>query len=366
MKIRRFMRPVFRFILGLIFIFSSLVKLVDPVGTQIKLNEYFSEEVLNLPILIPWSLPIGIMLIVLELALGVALLIDYRTKITYRISFLLLLFFLFLTGYSYFTGSVTDCGCFGDAVKLTPGETFFKNFILLAILLLVWNKNNPSKQHFDIKDIVMALTVVSATLFAVWTVHHLPVIDFRPYAIGKNIRKGMEIPPGAKPFIFEDTWYYKVDGKVKAFKTADKPWDIPGAEFVRRETRVAQKGYEPPIHDFDIENDRANITDSILDASDVYLILIPFPEHLHPTDSTLLTHAEQYFETHHKNFVIITADTIPWLNRWAHNHEREIFFSDPTTLKTMIRTPLGLMHLQKATVSEKYSLQDFLRIGNLI
>jgi len=360
MKIHKFASPVIRIILAAVFIFSGLVKLMDPVGTQIKLDEYFSEEVLNLPALIPWSLPFGIMLIVLELSLGVALLIAYRPKITYRITFVLLLFFLFLTGYSYFTGTVTDCGCFGDAVKLTPGETFFKNFVLLGLLLLIWTKPGENARYSRAKDVMMFVTVLAASLFAVWTVHHLPVIDFRPYAVGKNIRKGMEIPPGAKPFIFEDIWYYKVDGKVKAFKTADKPWGIPGAEFVRRETRVVQKGYEPPIHDFDIENDRANITDSILEAPDIYLVLIPFPERLHPSDSTLLTRALQHFTAKNKNFAIITADTLTWLNRWAQAHRRELYFADPTTLKTMIRAPLGLMRLQKAVVREKYSLGDFL------
>ncbi len=360
MNFRRFIGSVLRVLLGAVFIFSGLVKLVDPVGTQIKLNEYFSEEVLNLPALIPWSLSIGITLIVLELTLGVALLMAYRPKITYRITLMLLLFFLFLTGYSYFTGTVTDCGCFGDAVKLTPGQTFFKNFVLLAILLLIWRQNNSPDRYSRIQDGLVLLTIISSVVFAVWTVHHLPVIDFRPYAVGKNIRKGMEMPPDAKPFVFEDIWYYKVDGKVKAFKSEDKPWDIPGAAFVRRENRVVQKGYVPPIHDFDIENDRANITDSILDAPDIYLILIPFPGRLHPADTALLTQAEKRFARARKNFVIITADTLTWLNRWAQNHRRELFFADPTTLKTMIRSPLGLMHLQKADIREKYSLRDFL------
>ena len=214
-----------------------------------------------------------------------------------------------------------------------------------------------------LKDTIMILTLTASVVFAVWTVNHLPVIDFRPYAVGKNIRKGMEISPGAKPYIFEDIWYYKVNGKLQSFKTADNPWNIPGAEFVRRETRVMQKGYDPPIHDFDIENQRINITDSILDASDIYLILIPFPGKTQPADTLLLNRAVKHFSALQHNFVIVAADSPEWLTKWSKVHRRELFFADPTTLKTMIRSPLGLMLLQKATIRRKSTLRDFLN-GN--
>ncbi len=359
---KTYLLHLLRWAVGCLFVFSGFVKLVDPVGTQIKMGEYFSEDVLNLPFLEPWSLSLGIFLIVLELALGIWLLIGYHYKFTLRISMILMFFFLFLTGYSAVTGKVTDCGCFGDAVKLTPWETFYKDVVILVVLLILWRyKDDLIFKNALWKRILAYGIPLVAVFFAVWTVRHLPVIDFRPYAVGKNIKEDMEIPPGAPEFKYEEIWYYKVDGKVKQFKTEEEPWNIPGAEFVKRETEEIQKGYIPPVHDFSMEGPEGDITDEVLNEDDIWMVLITSSYDLSEADLNQIGEAVRFFKSGKKRFVVVSADITPAMEEKLISKEKiPVYLMDETTLKTMIRTRVGVMHLQKATVREKYTLADYL------
>ena len=142
--ILKILTQISRIFVGAMFVFSGFVKLVDPIGSQYKFQEYFSEAVLNMEFLIPYTLPFSIILIILEITLGVMLLIGYKPKFTTWSLFILTLIFLFLTWYSAFYNKVTDCGCFGDAIKLSPWETFYKNIILIVLIAFL---------VFRIKDI---------------------------------------------------------------------------------------------------------------------------------------------------------------------------------------------------------------------
>ncbi len=352
---------IVRIFLALVFIFSGLVKMIDPVGTQIKLEEYFSPAVLNLPFLTPYALAIGIFLILLEWTLGWSLLFNIKPRLTLKLTLALTLFFLTLTGYSAATGTVTDCGCFGDAVKLTPWQTFFKNVVLLILLLITYalkpEKQSASKPTFWITGAAALL----ALFLMLYTVNHLPLIDFRPYAAGKNIREGMTVPEGAPAPEFKNIWYYKINGEIKRFTDQEKPWEIEGAEFVKRETKMIKEGYVPPIHDFSIEGDWGDITDKVLDAPKIYLILIPEPYDLTEQDLKNLFNAVHYFKKHHLEFVITASDISPALERWSRAVNTPLNVTDETTLKTMIRTSPGIMLLEKATVKGKWTLKDFLK-----
>ncbi len=348
-----------RIVIAAVFIFSGAVKLIDPVGTQIKMEEYF--EVLHLDFLQPYALVISIFLIVVEWTLGWWLLFNLRKKLTFYVLLFIMIFFLFLTGYSAVTGKVTDCGCFGDAIKLTPWETFFKNIVLLILFLILWKMEN-----FDTKTrlgqmLFAYVFPIAGLIFAVWTVKHLPVMDFRPYAVGKNIKQGMEIPPGAKPYIFKEIWYYKVNGEVKKFETEDKPWEIPGAEFVKRETIMVQKGYDPPIHDFNIEGERGDITEEVLNQEKAFLILIVEPQKLNEEDYKNLMKTISELKKSKIPYYIITADITDKLDRWSRTVTTPLNFLDQTTLKTMLRSKAGVMYLENATVKGKWTLRDFLK-----
>ena len=220
-----------RFFVAFTFIFSGFVKLIDPLGSAYKFQEYFGADVLNLEFLIPYALPFSILLILAEIMLGVMLLVGYLPKFTVWSLLLLITVFLFLTWYSAYYNKVTDCGCFGDAVKLSTWGTFYKNVVLVVlILVLVWK----SKLITPIISVPIAKWSTFLSFFAFlyityYVLVHLPIIDFRPYAIGENIPEGMK--------------------------------------FVGQEL--------PPIHDFYLEsNDGENLTDKVLADKKALLIIM--------------------------------------------------------------------------------------------
>ena len=198
--IQKFLDQFSRFFVGGLFIFSGLIKLNDPVGTQIKMEEYFEVFVDDFGsffhYFIPWSLEIGMVMIILELALGVAILIYWRMNLSAWVLLALMVFFTFLTFYSAYFNKVTDCGCFGDAIKLTPWESFTKDVVLMVFVLhLFWyrKKYKPVLRTREGHAIVLA-TVLLSLFLGIYALRHLPFIDFRAYRTGNNIPKQMIAP----------------------------------------------------------------------------------------------------------------------------------------------------------------------------
>ncbi len=350
--------PIIRFIVAVTFIFSGVVKLIDPIGTKIKLLEYFSEDVLNLDFLRPYALWIGIGLIFLEFSLGIWLLLGYRAKFTLRALLILILFFLFLTGYSAIFNKVTDCGCFGDAVKLTNWQTFYKNIILLFLIIYLNFYADQVKPLFN-KQITTAFAhsfSLLSIIIMIYTVRHLPFIDFRPYAIGKNIQDGMRIPPNAPKARFKDIWYYKVNGKIKTYSNADEPWNIEGAEFVKRKTITLQEGYVPPIHDFSIENEQqGDITEQVLKAPEIYLIISYNPLKISDKSQKIVNNTAKKLMKQGYEVIGLFALTDKTIQQ---KFKFPIYLTDATTLKTMIRSNPGLIKLQNGTVVDKKAWRD--------
>src|SRR5690606_19355086 len=178
-----------RIFVGLLFIISGYIKLNDPIGFSFKLEEYFSQGVLNMEFLIPLSLTIALFMVIFEVVLGVILLLGYKVKFTVWSLLLMIVFFTFLTFYSAVTGKVTDCGCFGDALKLTPWQSFFKDLVLLGFILILFFKKEYIHPIFSnrIRFITSSVTLLLCIFYAIYVLNHLPVIDFRPYKVGANI-----------------------------------------------------------------------------------------------------------------------------------------------------------------------------------
>lgn len=306
-----------RILVGVLFIFSGFVKLVDPIGSQYKFQEYFSEGVLNMEFLIPYALPFAILLILAETLLGVMLLIGYKPKITLSSLFVITLIFLFLTWYSAYYNKVTDCGCFGDAIKLSPWETFYKNVILLLFIIFLVIKRSFLKPLFK-RKIPKLLTFVSLAAFLYVAQHvliHLPLIDFRPYAIGKNISKGME---------------YKDDGEI------------------------------PPVHDFMLEDVQNDLAPEILAKENVMLIIL---YNLEKSDESGFPAIKKVSEKALKNGYTVYGVSASFTNdllaaKEKHQLPFEFLFCDETTLKTMIRANPGIIILDKGTVIDKKNFID--------
>jgi uncharacterized membrane protein YphA (DoxX/SURF4 family) len=306
-----------RVLIGVLFIFSGFVKLVDPIGSQYKFQEYFSESVLNMEFLIPYALIFSILLIIAEILLGVMILIGYKPKFTVWSLFLLTLVFLFLTWYSAYYNKVTDCGCFGDAVKLSAWGTFYKNIVLIALIILLVAKVKYIKPLFKgkIPKVITFLSLAAFFYIAQHVLTHLPLIDFRPYAIGKSIPKGME---------------YLEDGTI------------------------------PPVHDFMLEDEQSDLAPELLKKEKVILVVIYDLDKADvngfPAIKEFTTKAIAKGYTVYGASASFTDDLI--LAKEKYNLPFDFLFCDETALKTVIRANPGVMVLDKGIVVDKKNWVD--------
>lgn len=306
-----------RIFVGVLFVFSGFVKLVDPIGSQYKFEEYFSEGVLNLPFLIPYALPFAIFLIVAEIVLGIALLVGYKPKFTIKSLLVMVLLFLFLTGYSAYFNKVTDCGCFGDAIKLTPWQTFYKDVILTILIFFLNYKTKlikPFKSRFFPGKVVFISFIISAFI-TYYVLAHLPIIDFRAYANGKNIPEGMKYPD---------------DGSI------------------------------PPVHDFMLEDAQNDLAPEILKMEKVMLVI---SYNIDKADFEAFSEIKKVAnEAIAKGYKVYgaSASFSDILEISVNKFELpfEFLFCDETTLKTIIRANPGILILNKGTVVDKKNWND--------
>lgn len=320
------MKGVFIFIARILvsftFLYSGFVKLVDPLGSSYKFEEYFGADVLNLEFLIPFALPFSILLILVEIMLGLTLLIGYKPKITLWTLLGISTLFLFLTWYSAYYNKVTDCGCFGDALKLSPWDTFYKNVILMALLVpLLFNKTFITSVLSD--NILRNLSVACFAGFVFITYYvlvHLPIIDFRAYAIGKNIYKGMEYTAGSDEL--------------------------------------------PPVHDFFLESETDDFTASILNAEKSMLIISYDIESSNPKGFSALKDAATIAIA--KGYLVygVSASSSEATQAIQKEYDLpfEFLFCDGTTLKTIIRANPGIVTLEKGTVVGKWNWRDSTKV----
>ncbi|HJS01590.1 MAG TPA: BT_3928 family protein [Flavobacterium sp.] len=351
-----------RIFVGVLFILSGLIKLNDPVGFSYKLAEYFSEPVFNLPFLVPFSLSLAIFLVVLEVLLGIMLLIGYKSKFTIKCLLLMIVFFTFLTFYSAYYNVVKDCGCFGDALHLTPWQSFTKDIILLFFILILFFNKKLVKPLFNngIQNLITSLGVAAAIFLVFVVLNHLPMIDFRPYKVGTNIQKGMEIPEGAPQSVVEMIFIYKVNGVNKEFTEKDL-MNIPeGAEFVDRKDKVISEGYIPPIHDFTMTKDGSDYKDELLLEPKLVMIVAYDLAKAELDGMEKLQQLNQ--DAQNKGYKVIgmtnSSDEEIKENQKKFNLKFDFYTCDATTLKTIERANPSIVILEKGTIKQKVHYND--------
>src|SRR5690606_28978498 len=193
-----------RIFVGLLFVFSGLIKANDPIGFGYKLQEYW--VVFGTDFLMPHSATLAIVICALEILLGALLLLGFYRRVLAWGLLLLIIFFTFLTFYSAFFEVVTSCGCFGDAIPLTPWESFTKDLVLLAFILVIFALRDhirPVTADRQTQAMATAALVVISLGAGIYTYNYLPVIDFLPYKKGNNIPELMVLPEGAEPDQYE-------------------------------------------------------------------------------------------------------------------------------------------------------------------
>lgn len=352
-----------RFLLAAVFIFSGFVKAVDPLGTQYKIQDYL--EVFGWAASVPAFLPFlaSVLQAMVEFCLGVYLLFGIRRRMTTLFVVLIMGVMTPLTLWLALSNPISDCGCFGDAVTLTNWETFGKNVLLLiaAVSVFKWgNRITPLvTKRFD--WLVAMYTFLYISGMTLYCYRELPVFDFRPYHIGADIRKGMEIPEGEKPTVYETRFILQKDGVEKEFTLENYPdstWT-----FVDSKTMVKEQGYEPPIHDFSIirQEDGEDITDEVLD-DDNYTFLLVAHQLSQADDSTidLINELYDYSVEHGYQFYCLTSSPDSDIEDWQERTGAEYPFClmDDITLKTMIRSNPGLMLLKNGVVINKWSVNS--------
>lgn len=351
-----------RIFVGLLFIISGLIKLNDPVGFSYKLAEYFSEPVLNMPVFVPFALAIAVFIVIFETVLGVMLLVGFKTRFTVWSLLLMIVFFTFLTFYSAYFNKVTDCGCFGDALKLTPWESFTKDVVLLVFILILF-LNMPLIKPFPNRkfaNIATGVSILACAFMGYWVLNHLPLKDFRAYKVGTNIPKGMEHPEGAPQAVVEMTFIYKVNGVDKEFG-ADDLGNLPeGATFVDRKDKVISEGYIPPIHDFTMEKDGSDYKDEFL-AEPKMLLFVSYDLALADAEG-LEKLKSVYNKAKAKGYKVIgmTASTPDVITKIKAQHQLpfDYYFCDGTTLKTIERANPSIVVLHQGTIAQKLHYND--------
>lgn len=350
---------VARTVVGLTFILSGFVKAIDPLGTQYKIQDYLAAipPSLSLPDML--TLLMSISLSMVEFTLGAFMLTAISRRVTARLTLLFMVVMTAVTVWIYIADPVKDCGCFGDALTLTNLETLLKNIVLLALAALVaWRPTHIGRLMSRSNQMLLGqMLMVTPVALSFWCLYDLPLIDFRPYHIGADIKAGMEIPEGAEQPVFDTTFIMEKDGERREFTLDNYPdstWT-----FVDSKTVTVKEGYVPPIHDFSITAaDGEDITDMVL-GREGYTFLLISPD-LDKADDQNFGDIDQIYEFCQDNsipFYCLTASTEKSQQHWQNITGAEYPFcmTDATTLKTMIRSNPGLMLLEKGVVRGKWS-----------
>ncbi len=397
-----------RVFVGGLFILSGLIKANDAVGFSFKLEEYFSEAVFDIPFLMPYALTIAIVMCVAEIVLGLNAILGIKPKLNAWALLLMILFFSGLTFYSAYFDKVTDCGCFGDALKFTPWQSFTKDVILLLfILILFFRRLDESFKDKKLAGKLLLITLALIAFFSIWTFSwwfpiafsalifglgwilmnyynsssararsiiwmstitslaftmytysYLPIKDYRPYKLEANITTEMTIPEGAPQDQYMVFMKHITTGELKKVKMTEIDWSDTNWKYLSdKEPVLVAKGYEPPIHDFSISDiDGYELTEEVLEMEDVIIVI---------SYNLDKSKAEGWEKIHgyirgaleaNQKVIVLTASNLEKGTSFVENQgiPMEVFNTDETTLKTIVRSNPGILRIQKGTIVEKW------------
>ena len=349
-----------RIIVAVTFIFSGFVKAIDPIGTQYKLQDYLGA--IGMAGILPnWTLlAVAVFLAAIEFCIGIFLLFAIQRRLISKLTVAFMAFMTMVTVWIVVADPVKDCGCFGDALHLTNTETLIKNIVLLVCSLAIMYRplamfRFVSKSNqWIVTNYTIAFILVSSGL----SLYYLPIFDFRPYHIGVNIPRGMEIPKGAKLPQFKTTFIMEKNGQRKEFTLDNYPdasW-----KFIDSKTVQTSEGYIPPIHDFSITDNKTglDLTNSVLSHKGyTFLLISPHLETADDSNFGDIDRLYEYAQSYDIPFYCLTASTTKAIKRWVDLTGAEYPFciTDEAVLKTIIRSNPGLLLLKDGTIINKWS-----------
>ena len=349
-----------RIIVAVTFIFSGFVKAIDPIGTQYKLQDYLGA--IGIAGILPnWTLlAVAVFLAAIEFCIGIFLLFAIQRRLISKLTVAFMAFMTMVTMWIVVADPVKDCGCFGDALHLTNTETLIKNIMLLVCSLAIMYRPLAMFRFVSKSNqwIVTNYTIVFILVSSGLSLYYLPIFDFRPYHIGVNIPRGMEIPKGAKLPQFKTTFIMEKNGQRKEFTLDNYPdasW-----KFIDSKTVQTSEGYIPPIHDFSITDNKTglDLTNSILSHKGyTFLLIAPHLETADDSNFGDIDRLYEYAQSYDIPFYCLTASTAKAIKRWIDLTGAEYPFciTDEAVLKTIIRSNPGLLLLKDGTIINKWS-----------
>ena len=349
-----------RIIVAVTFIFSGFVKAIDPIGTQYKLQDYLGA--IGMAGILPnWTLlAVAVFLAAIEFCIGIFLLFAIQRRLISKLTVAFMAFMTMVTVWIVVADPVKDCGCFGDALHLTNTETLIKNIVLLVCSLTIMYRPLAMFRFVSKSNqwIVTNYTIVFILVSSGFSLYYLPIFDFRPYHIGVNIPRGMEIPKGAKLPQFKTTFIMEKNGQRKEFTLDNYPdasW-----KFIDSKTVQTSEGYIPPIHDFSITDNKTglDLTNSVLGHKGyTFLLIAPHLETADDSNFGDIDRLYEYAQSYEIPFYCLTASTTKAIKRWIDLTGAEYPFciTDEAVLKTIIRSNPGLLLLKDGTIINKWS-----------
>ncbi len=362
---------VSRIFVGLLFIFSGLIKANDPLGFGYKLQEYF--EVFHISFLNDYAPAIAILLCTFEIVLGALLLLGFYAGTVAWGLLILIIFFTFLTFYSAFFEVVTSCGCFGDAIPLTPWQSFSKDLILLALIVVIYRNKDLISPWFSGKkaqEIITGAVLILSLGFGIYTYNFLPIVDFLPYKVGNNIPSLMVAPAGAPLDVYEITYTMKNKKSGEERKLTDKEyisteiwkdnnWAIVGEPV----NRLVKKGFDIKIKDLKITDSQGtDYNTEILENPYYNLVVVAYDlskanrNGIGDLNALAINSAENY----NVRSVLLTSNSAQSAEEFSDENKlvMEIFYADGIPLKSMVRANPGLLLLKNGTVVNKWHFHN--------
>lgn len=354
----RVSRTVFRIIVGLVFIYSGFVKGIDPLGTVYRMDDYF--QAFNLAWAMPFSLYLTIFLVIVEFSIGISLLFNILIRKTAWILLPMMTFFTVLTFFDAVFNLVPDCGCFGDALKLTNVQTFIKNLVLMAMVIpiFVWKNKYKSVLSLPVEIVLLFLTVISFSSTSIYCYRHLPLIDFMAWKVGNNVSQKPALP--VKFFV---TYKNRHTGEEKEFVAPDYPWN--DSTWLSNWIFKSQRVEDPNLNKgtiLRVEDENGNvITNSILENPSYQFIFVAYD--LSEANSDGFLKILPFYKNSVADgyaFYCLTS-TLPSDTRKfriSHGTAFEYYFADDVILKTMVRANPGLILLKNSKVIAKWHYHD--------
>ncbi len=350
-------------IIAVLFIFSGFVKGIVPLGTTYKLEDYF--EAFGMPFFNTMALPLSIVLSASEMLIGLMLLFRVKNRIAAWGALIFMVGFTILTFFLALYNPVTDCGCFGDAIKLSNWGTFYKNLVFLPLTILLFWGSKSRQELFDKclhSWIAASLLAALAVGISIHSLAYKPIFDFRPFKVGTNLKEAMAIPSGAPVDEYKTTLIYKKDGVEKEFDESNYPWQDSTWVFVDSKSVLVKKGYTPPIANFSLTNMQNNEVTDIVTQSNGYTFLLVLPkiENANMSRINYIRYLASFAQINNYQIIVASASSWDQLNNLGEVIELPVILAqaDETMLKTIVRSNPGLILFYKGTIIGKWAWRE--------